>query len=322
MPIEDVISAETDGVLRTIQQRTEESTPSHQAVAYDFRRPDRIAKEQLRAIHMLHENFARALASSLSAYLRAYVVVNLVSVEQLSFLEFSKCLPKPSIITSLSMKPYDGSAVMEMNPSLVFPILEMLLGGSPRVAQLRFEREITEIEYSVLDSIYRIVLNDMRDAWGGVANIAFSIGARETDPQMLQILAPNEAIVAIALEVRIGENSGRMNIGVPSIIIKMLRQKFDQQWSVRKSESTLAEQERIFKLIREATISLDARIEGPTLSAQNLLELAIGDTIVLDYPVSKPLTLKINGKPKYVGQIVESGYVRALQIEDAVTTLD
>src|ERR1700688_631934 len=97
-----------------------------------FRRPDRIAKDQLRAIHMLHENFARSLAASLSAYLRAYVAVNLVSVEQLSFMEFSQCLPSPTCLVALDMKPFEGAAVLELNPALVFPIIEMLLGGNAR----------------------------------------------------------------------------------------------------------------------------------------------------------------------------------------------
>jgi flagellar motor switch protein FliM len=318
MSLEKVLSQEEiDGVFRKVQQAND---PAKRAAPYDFRRPDRIAKEQLRAIHLLHENFARTLASSLSASLRAYVMVNLVSVEQLSFLEFSQCLPSPTIITSLGMAPYDGTAVLEMNPSLVFPLLEMLLGGSSKIAMSRIDREITEIEHSILENIYRIVLNDMHDAWLGVADIAFAILSRETEPQMLQILAPNEAVVAISMEIRIGENSGMMNIGVPSIIIKMLRQKFDQQWSVRKSESTIQEQERILKLIRDASIWLDTRLEGPTLTAQNLLELNIDDTIVLDYPVGRPLTLKVNGKPKFRGHIVESGYARALQLESAIAT--
>src|SRR5260221_9709173 len=92
------------------------------ALVYDFRRPDRIAKDQLRAIHLLHENFCRSLASSLSAYLRAFVAVNLVSVEQLSFMEFSQCLPSPSCLVSLGLQPYEGKAVLEINPGLVFPI--------------------------------------------------------------------------------------------------------------------------------------------------------------------------------------------------------
>src|SRR6266702_7951487 len=101
---------EIDNVFRNLRDTPAEDDPSKRAQPYDFRRPDRIAKDQLRAIHLLHENFARSLASSLSAYLRAYVMVNLVSVEQLSFMEFTQCLPSPTILIALGMKPYAGNA--------------------------------------------------------------------------------------------------------------------------------------------------------------------------------------------------------------------
>src|SRR2546430_811969 len=125
---------EMDDVFRNLRDAQPEHDPSKRAQVYDFRRPDRIAKDQLRAIHLLHENFARSLASSLSAYLRAYVAVNLVAVEQLSFAEFSQCLPSPSCLVSLGLRPYEGNAVLELNPGLVFPIIEMLLGGGARLA--------------------------------------------------------------------------------------------------------------------------------------------------------------------------------------------
>src|ERR1700742_1328651 len=121
---------EIDNVFRNLRDTPADEDPALRAEPYDFRRPDRIAKDQLRAIHLLHENFARSLASSLSAYLRAYVAVNLVSVEQLSFMEFNQCLPSPTSMITLGMKPLEGNAVLEINPSLVFPILEMLLGGT------------------------------------------------------------------------------------------------------------------------------------------------------------------------------------------------
>ncbi len=118
---------EIDDVFRNLRDSGDDD-PAKRALPYDFRRPDRIAKDQLRAIHLLHENFSRSLASSLSAYLRAYVAVNLVSVEQLSFMEFSQCLPSPTCLASLGMKPFESNAVLEINPGLVFPIIEMLLG--------------------------------------------------------------------------------------------------------------------------------------------------------------------------------------------------
>jgi len=178
---------EIDNVFRNLRAGGQDDDPAKKAQPYDFRRPDRIPKDQLRAIHLLHENFARSLASSLSAYLRAYVIVNLVSVEQLSFMEFSQCLPSPTVMISLGMKPYDGNAVLEMNPSLVFPILEMVLGGTGS-SQGQISREVTEIEQHILDGMIRIVLHDLREAWRAVTELAFSVEGRETEPQLLQIL--------------------------------------------------------------------------------------------------------------------------------------
>lgn len=304
---------EIDSVFRNLQGASNEEDPARKAQPYDFRRPDRIAKDQLRAIHLLHDNFARSLASSLSAYLRAYVMVNLISVEQLSFLEFSQCLPAPTCIVSLSMRPFDGNAVLELNPTMVFPILEMLLGGSGKTPY-KVTREITEIEQSILDGLFRIILHDLREAWSPISQINFAIEAHETEPQLLQILAPNEAVVTVGMEIRIGEVAGMMNLGIPSIIIKMLRQKFDQQWSVRKSESTEEEQARILRLIKPAQLKFDARLQGPSLTVEQMLGLQPDDVVEFDFPVNRPVNLLINGALKFSGRIVNTGRKRAFHI--------
>jgi flagellar motor switch protein FliM len=313
VPPDRVLSQEEiDSVFRKLRERGDDD-PAKRAQPYDFRRPDRIAKDQLRAIHVLHENFARSLASSLSAYLRAYAVVNLVSVEQLSFVEFSQCLPSPSCIVSLGMKPYDGNALLEINPALVFPILEMLLGGSGR-SSTKLTREVTEIEQSILESFYRIILNDLKSAWAQVSTMQFTIDAFETEPQLLQILAPNEAVVAVSMEVRIGESAGMMNMGIPSIIIKMLRQKFDQQWSVRKTQATEEEHQRLFRLIKPSQMRIDARLQGPTLRVEDLLRIEEGQILAFDYPVDSNVDFLINGRVKYRGHVVSTGRKRAFHI--------
>src|SRR5579872_5124133 len=240
---------EIDAVFQKTQARPADRGGAKRAVSFDFRRPDRIAKAQLRAIHQLHDNFVRNLVSSLSAYLRSYVIVNLVSVEQLSYSEFLECLPSPTCIASLGLKPYDGNAVLELNSSLIFPILEILLGGDGKL-QFDGQREITEIEQVLLDGLFRLILRDLKEAWRFVAQIDFTIDTVETEPQFLQILAPTEAVVAVAIEIRIGDSTGMMNIAVPSIIIKMMRQKFDQQWLLRKAASTDLEQMRVMRLIQ------------------------------------------------------------------------
>ncbi|MFN0106878.1 MAG: flagellar motor switch protein FliM [Bryobacteraceae bacterium] len=313
---------EIDSVFHRLQDRKVENDLSKRAQPYDFRRPDRIAKDQLRSIHLLHDNFARSLASSLSAYLRAYVMVNLVSVEQLSFLEFSQCLPSPTCIVALGMRPFDGNAVLEINPSLVFPILEMLLGGSGKPTGHKMTREITEIEQSILEAIYRIILHDLKESWRPVTNISFTIDSHETEPSLLQFLAPNEAVVAISLEIRIGDTAGMMNIGIPSIIIKMLRQKFDQGWSNRRGAASEEEKGRVLRLIRPAKVQVDARLQGPTLRLEDLMELKEGDVLAFDYSSTKPIHVLVNGKLKYLGQIVAAGNKRSLQLTEPFNLLD
>jgi flagellar motor switch protein FliM len=163
---------EIDSVFQNIQGRQAERAGNKRAALFDFRRPDRIAKSQLRSIHQMHDNFVRNLVASLSAYLRSYVIVNLVSVEQLSFSEFLECLPSPTCIASLGLKPYDGNAVLELNSSLIFPILEILLGGDGKLP-FNAQREVTEIERALLDGLFKLILRDLREAWRFVAQIDF-----------------------------------------------------------------------------------------------------------------------------------------------------
>jgi flagellar motor switch protein FliM len=312
---------EIDNVFRNLRDTGQDDDISKRAQAYDFRRPDRIAKDQLRSIHVLHENFARSVASSLSAFLRSYVVVNLISVEQLSFTEFVKCLPSPSCMVSLGLRPFEGNAILEIGHSLVFPIFEMLLGGSGKHGA-KIQREITEIEKSILDSVFRVILQDLKSAWQAVSFIDFVVESHESEPQLLQILAPNEAVVAISMEMKIGENSGLINIGIPSIIVKMLRQKFDQQWTVRRNQSTESEHARVLKLIKSASVQADVRLTGPTLRLHDLMKLEVGDVLTLNHAVNKELHLFLNGAGKFVGHVAAEGTRTSFKISDEYRPLN
>jgi flagellar motor switch protein FliM len=305
---------EIDAVFENLEDHKAGPTPAKKGIRFDFRRLDRIAKSQLRAIHLLHDNFVRNLGSSLSAYLRTYLTVNLVSVEQLSYGEFLEGLPSPTCITSLSLKPYEGNAVLELNPSIIFPVLEMLLGGNgknPAVVQ----REITEIEQSLLDALFRIILHDLTEAWKGVTSIDFKIESMEKEPQLLQVLAPNEAVVAVGIEVRTGDSTGMMNMAMPAIIIKMMRQKFEQQWSVRKAESSEAEQQRMLGFLGDAMVELDSRLEGARFSVEDFLGLEEGDLVMFDHPLHRSIDGIINGKMKFKGQLVRVGNNKAFRID-------
>jgi flagellar motor switch protein FliM len=196
----------------------------------------------------------------------------------------------------------------------VFPILEMLLGGNGKSSS-SIQRDMTEIEQKLLDGLFRIVLHDLREAWKSVTAVDFTIDSMETEPQLLHILAPNEAVVSIGIEVRIGDTIGMMNIALPSIVIRMMRQKFDQQWSVRKTHASVGEQARVLRLLREALFSVEARLEGPTLTVENLLNLAEGNVLIFDYPAERSIELLVNGARKFTAQVVGAGKRRACLIE-------
>lgn len=304
---------EIDAVFQKLKGQ-EQGGQARKEVPFDFRRPDRIAKSQLRAIHLLHEAFARNLASSLAAYLRSYLTVNLVSVEQLSYGEFLEGLPSPSCIVSLSLRPYDGNALIEISPSLVFPILEIILGGKGKTSEAR-KREITEIEQHLLDTLFRIILNDLREAWKSVAVINFKIENIATEPQMVQILSPTEAVVAIGIEIRIGDAAGTLNVAIPAINIKMIGQKFEQQWMLRKTDPTEAEQLRMLTLMRQSCFSADARLTGPRLTVRDLLSLETGDCLKFDYRIEKRITLLLNNTPKFEGQVIDASNKRVFAVE-------
>lgn len=305
---------EIDALFSNAAGAQPQESSGKKVVPFDFRRPDRIAKSQLRAIHQLHETFVHNLVSSLSAYLRTYLLVNLVSVEQLSCEEFLNGLPSPTCMLSLGLRPYDGYGLLELSPALVFPILEVLLGGDGKTSTL-LRREITEIEQKLLDSLFRIILNDLKQAWQAVAPIEFTIHTVETEPQFLRVLAPTEAVVAVGIEIRIGDNVGMMNIAVPSIIAKMMRQKFDQQWSMRRTQSTDAEQGAMLARIQPSLLDMDVRLRGPRLLTRDLLRLTEGDVLAFDFPVDRPLDGLLNGKLLFGGRIVETGRKRGFLLE-------
>jgi flagellar motor switch protein FliM len=284
------------------------------AQRYDFRRSDRIPKEQIRALRAVHDTFARSLASSLSAYLRTYVNVNLISVEQLSFREFSACLPSPTCIAVMRVRPYDGTAILELNPGLAFPMIEMLLGGG-KIKSLVVQREMTTIEQQILNGLLVLILQNLSLSWQSVATVEFGVESHETEPGLLHVLPPNEAIVSIATEIQIADTSGMLNIGVPSSIVKLLRQKFDQQWTARRTSSTAEEIERTLDCVGSATVNIDARIEGSVVQFDDLLQLSEGDILQFEQRTSEPVSLLINGLQKYRGKLMLTGGRKAVTIE-------
>jgi flagellar motor switch protein FliM len=273
---------------------------------FDFSRLDRIPKSQIRAVHQLHENFSRNSASSLSAYLRAYVGMSLISLEQISYAEFLAGLSSPTFIAYVGLRPYDGTAVLELNPSLVFTFVEMLLGGGGKMGALPL-RKVTEIEKNLMQNLLRILLQNLSEAWSSVTDIRFAVQSLTDEPQVLHVLAPTEAVVAISIEVRVGTMTGMMNLAIPSIFIKRLRHMFERLRRVHRAESKRSDQMHMAALLAMSTVNLEARLDGPTISTSELLSIEAGDVLMLEYPLNQKLIAKVNGQPRFWGDVEQTG---------------
>jgi flagellar motor switch protein FliM len=292
---------EIDAVFQgTVADASKESEPD--VTSFDLSHLDRIPKSQLRAIHLVHENFVRNLASSLSAYLRSYVGLNLVSLEQISYSEFIDGLSFPTCMSYVSMAPYEGTSVLEMNMTLMFSLMELLMGSKGR-SNLAVQRKITDIEKAIMQTLLRVILRDLRDAWKSVAEIDFAVQSLASEPQLMHVLAPAEAVIVIAVDVRIGAVSGLMNLAIPSIFIKRLRHKFDQLQTVRKLHVNDIDQQRMSRLMQDVEMRFRAVLDGGSISARELVDLEPGHVLIFDHPLDRPIKGTINEREKWTGTI-------------------
>jgi flagellar motor switch protein FliM len=294
---------EIDAVFKGTAADSGREPPPPEVAPFDLSHLDRIPKSQLRALHLVHENFVRNLASSLSAYLRSYVALNLVSLEQISYSEFLDGLSFPTCIAYIGLTPYDGTAVLELNMTLMFTFMELLMGskGRPSVA---VQRKITDIEKSIMQTLLRVVLQDLGDAWKSVAEIKFTVQSLASEPQLMHVLAPTEAVIVIAVDVRVGTVSGLMNLAIPSIFIKRLRHKFEQLQQVRKAHKSLRDEALLTELLQDVKLEFAASIDGGTIPTRTLLEMEEGDVLLLDHAIDQPVTGSCNGERKWSGNIV------------------
>ncbi|MBI2838007.1 MAG: flagellar motor switch protein FliM [Acidobacteria bacterium] len=279
---------------------------------YNFRRPDRVPKEQMRSLHFLHEGFARTFSSSLSAYLRALISVSLVSVEQLTYGEFLLSLPDLTAIYSLSMAPLDGVCALEIDQSLAFPIIDRLLGGEGEPSS--GIRNLTEIEQNIIEGVVRLVTQDLKEVWRPIADLSFDIHGREVRPQLLQVVSPSEVVVVIVFDVKIGDIRGIINFCIPYLVLEPIAGKFEQEWESARKRISAEERERLVDLLMQAPfdVTLDAR--GNQLQIRDLLNLEPGDILQLENSVEQTLSVMIGGLEKFEGRPVRVRVKKGIEI--------
>ncbi len=265
-------------------------------IVYNFRRPDRINKEQIRSLHFLHDRFARNISTSLSAYLRTVTDVNVTSVEQFTYSEFLMSLPDPTAFYAISMTPLEGLGALELNPSVAFSMIARMLGGSGR--GMAPTRGLTEIEHNVIDGVVKLVLEHLTETWRNIVEVRFRVNGRDTRPQMLQVAAPNEVVVLIGFDIKIGDARGMLNFCLPATAIETVGDSFTHTWYRSHREPTLDDRQQFWRTLGHLPVDLTATIET-TLSARDVLELVPGDVIALSHRLSAPLQVRVRDAVKF-----------------------
>jgi flagellar motor switch protein FliM len=284
-------------------------------IGYNFRRPDRVTKDQIRSLHFLHDRFARNVSTSLSAYMRVVTDVTILSVEQFTYSEFLMSLSDPTAFYAISMRPLEGTAALELNPSVAFTMIDRMLGGSGRGVIV--SRALTEIEQNVTDGVVKLILENLTDAWRGIVDLQFRISGRETRPQMLQVAAPNEVVLLMSFEIKIGETRGVLNVCFPATSIEAVSGSFTRSWQRTRREMTATEQAALDENVGRVDVTLSAGIHA-SIGAADFLRLQVGDVVGLEHPAGEPIEVSVNGKAKFVAAPVVSATRSHIRIDGPI----
>jgi len=286
---------------------------------YDFKRPDKFSKDQIRTLQMMHETFARLATTGLSAQLRALVVVHVASVDQLTYEEFIRSIPNPTTLAVINMDPLRGSAILEIDPSISFTIIDRLFGGKGE--QGKVSRELTDIELSVMEGIIVRILGNLRESWSTVIDLRPRLGNIETNPQFAQVVPPNDMVVLITLETKVGDVEGMTNLCIPYITIEPIINKLSAQYwysSIRKGEvdeNRTVIQERL----DQVKIPLISEVGSVDISLNDLMNLQTGDVIKLENtPTKSDLLIKVGDRNKFKAIPGRVGNRLAVQIGDSI----
>ncbi len=289
-------------------------TETRKAVTvYDFKHPDRISKEQIRSMRTIHENFARLLATFLSTNMRALVDVNVISIDQVTYSEYTMSLSMPSSLYLLKFQDIEGKAVVEISPQLLLFIVDRLLGGS---GETEIEvREITLIEQNIVQRIINNLITTLNEVWSQVFPLNASFDSFETDPQFVQIARSSETIAIIFFEVKVRGAVYPMNIGFPYFVLEPILQKLSSQTFFTTTRKIGEEEVKMLEdRLKATSVDVSAVFDETSIRVKDFLSLRKDDIIQLDKDLKEELVIKVGNRTKMFGLPGKSGRKMAVRV--------
>ena len=275
-----------------------EDSKSAKVKEYDFSRPAKFSKEHLRTLEIIFEHFGRLLSSNLPAYLRKNVQVEVMNSEAVTYSEFSNALSNPVLLGVVNMHPLTGNIVIEMATNIGYAMIDRLLGGVGE--PLEKIRDFSEIELSILERIFNIIIDLLREPWKNVVEIVPHLERIETNSQFAQIISPSEMIAIVTININVGGVEGLMNVCLPFMTLEDVMDKLNTKYwfSTMQDRDETSYSEVIETAINKALIPVSAELGRSNITIIDFVNLQVGDIIKLDRNIEDELDI-------YVGNIVK-----------------
>lgn len=294
--IDNLLKALSSGELDVEEMK---GTDEKQVKNYDFARPSKFSKEHLRTLEIIFEHFGRLLATNLPAYLRKSINVDIVNSEVVIYSEFSNALSNPVLLGVVSMKPLAGNMVMEMASNLGFAIVDRLLGGTGTA--LDKERDFSEIELTIIERIFSICVNLLKEPWENVIKVTPRLERIETNSQFAQIISPTETIAIITINLKIGDVEGLMNVCLPYTLLEPVMDKLNTKFwfsNMQEKDPTMYG-EVIENVISKTKVPIKAILGESKVNVSDFVNLQIGDIIKIDKKVDQELDVYVGNIKKF-----------------------
>ncbi|WP_422121925.1 flagellar motor switch protein FliM [Planococcus sp. X10-3] len=289
---------------------------------YDFKKALRFSQDQIRTLTRIHENFARLLTSYFSTQLRTYVQLSVTGVEQYSYEEFIQNIEKNSLLGVFEANPLPGSMVMEFSPAVAYIMFERLLGGQGNT--LHKTSDLTEIETAIIERVFIKALECFQEAWGSVIRLSPSLKEIEVNPQFLTMSPPNETVIMVSLQTKIGEVEGVINLCLPHLVLEKVLPKLSaRHWLANQTKTKEThEVAALEKKLQGAKMSVQAVLGQSSIDIEDFLNLKNGDVIRLRESYTDPVTVLVDEKQKFYAQAGVSKGRLAVQITEVQTQED
>ena len=293
--------------------------------SYDFRRPIKLSKEYINTLYMVFENFSKIAGNLLSTQIRTNAKIILGGVEQISYDEFIRSIPRTTLLALFKSKPLTGIQILEVNPQFCVQAIDLMLGGpeSPTTALPSNKERFTDIELGVLEEIVYSLLRAFEAAWADIIEMETSLDSLETNPQLVQNMSPNEPVVLMSFIIEVLDNRSFMNVCIPYVSFENVTDKLSMKnWFDFEKDAGDNSQELIKDRILTCPVDLEVVLGKSIITVDDFLQLEVGDILQLDVKITEPLKLYVEDKLHFLvkpGQVNSKLAVQVLQyIEEDV----